>query len=138
MSLPVFSATFTRGLLIFDVTVTHVLDGLMKDTSCRLVIFQEGQEGIITSCSPNLFFLAPSDSWGRIFFLSPPFAVQIIGDLNKIGLKKIAGKGGKEAILRVYKVEKSILRFFCFMKVICSSLSSTPCLVKRRHVGFLN
>lgn len=101
MSLPVFSATFTRGLLIFDVTVTYVLGGLMKDPSCRLVIFQEGQEGIITSCSPNLFFLAPSDSWGRIFFLSPPFPVQIIGDLNKIGLMKIAGKGGREAMLRV-------------------------------------
>lgn len=68
MSLPVFSATFTRGLLIFDVCVNTGFRWALKDTSCRLVIFQEGLEGKMLLGLPTFFFLAPSDSWGRIFF----------------------------------------------------------------------
>lgn len=116
MSLPVFTATFTRGLLIFDVCVNTCFRWALKDTSCRLVIFQEGLEGKMPLVLPTFFFLAPSDSWARIFFLSPPFPVQIIGNLNKIRLMRIAGKGGKEAMQSVYKVEKTILRFFALRK----------------------
>ena len=101
MSLPVFSANFTRGPLIFDVCVNTCFRWALKDTSCRLVIFQEGLEGKMLLALRTFLFLAPSDSWGRIFFLSPPFPVQIIGNLNKIRLMKIAGKGGKEAMQRV-------------------------------------
>lgn len=48
--------------------VTHVLGGLMKDTSFGLVIFQEGLEGKIPLALPTFFSLLHQIRGAGFFF----------------------------------------------------------------------